>query len=96
MRDYYALMARAVARLEHNTSPARRQAIYNRARNALLALLRNCDPPMSETNLRDEILALERAIATVEFAAARVTSGNADVSMSGPALGGSRALLGEP
>ena len=87
MRDYHPLIARAVGRLEHNTSAARRQAIYNRARNALLALLRNCDPPMSEANLRDEIYALERAIATTELVAARVTLNTTDESNSGAKLG---------
>src|SRR5262249_55424412 len=47
MADYYPLISRAVAALDKNSGENRR-AIYERARNALLAQLRGVTPPLSE------------------------------------------------
>jgi hypothetical protein len=70
MADYYPLIARAVAGLEKNTGEARR-ALYERARTALVAQLRGVQPPLSETDITRERLALEEAIRKVEAEAAR-------------------------
>ncbi|HET9903985.1 MAG TPA: hypothetical protein VFQ27_09840 [Xanthobacteraceae bacterium] len=70
MTDYYPLLARAVAGLEKNTGEARR-ALYERARNALLAQLRSTTPPLSEPEITRERLALEEAVRKVEAEAAR-------------------------
>src|SRR5262245_65484228 len=70
MTDYYPLLARAVAGLEKSTGEARR-ALYERARNALLAQLRSVDPPLSEQEITRERLALEEAVRKVEADAAR-------------------------
>ena len=70
MADYYPLIARAVAGLEKNTGDARR-ALYERARNALVAQLRSVNPPLSENDVTRERLALEESIRKVEAEAAR-------------------------
>src|SRR5437016_5779987 len=70
MTDYYPLLARAVAGLEKNTGDARR-ALYERARAALVAQLRNATPAMSESDITRERLALEEAVRKVEAEAAR-------------------------
>src|SRR6516164_1379266 len=70
MTDYYPLLARAVAGLEKNTGDARR-ALYERARTALVAQLRNATPAMGESDVTRERLALEEAVRKVEAEAAR-------------------------
>src|SRR5436190_10482584 len=70
MADYYPLIARAVSGLEKSTGEARR-TIYDRARNALLAQLSSVDPPLSDSDITRERLALEEAIRKVEAEAAR-------------------------
>lgn len=70
MADYYPLIARAVAGLDKNTGDVRR-ALYERARTALVAQLRSISPPLSETDITRERLALEEAIRGVEGEAAR-------------------------
>src|SRR5437868_6294611 len=70
MTDYYPLIARAVAGLPKSTGESRR-ALYERARGALLAQLRNLDPPLPETEITRERLLLEEAIRKVEADAAR-------------------------
>src|SRR5947208_11423099 len=70
MTDYYPLIARAVAGLAKSTGESRR-ALYERARSALLAQLRNLDPPLPETEITRERLLLEEAIRKVEADAAR-------------------------
>jgi hypothetical protein len=70
MADYYPLVARAVAGLERNTGEARR-ALYERARTALVTQLRGVTPPLDESNITRERLALEEAIRKVETEAAR-------------------------
>lgn len=69
MADYYPLIARAVAGLENSTGEARR-AMYERARTALIAQLRSVDPPLSESEITRERLALEEAVRKVESEAA--------------------------
>ena len=70
MADYYPLIARAVAGLEKNTGEGRR-ALYERARTALVAQLRGVTPPLTESEITRERLALEEAIRKVEAEAAR-------------------------
>jgi hypothetical protein len=70
MADYYPLISRAVAALDKNSGENRR-AIYERARNALLAQLRGVTPPLSESDITRERLALEESIRKVEAESAR-------------------------
>ncbi len=70
MTDYYPLIARAVAGLEKNTGEARR-SLYERARNALVDQLRGLNPPLAESEITRERLALEESIRKVEAEAAR-------------------------
>jgi hypothetical protein len=65
MADYYPLLAKAVAGLKEAT-PDARQAIYERARKALSAQLRNLDPPIPEEAIEREAQALEIAVAQLE------------------------------
>jgi hypothetical protein len=70
MTDYYPLIGKAVAGLDKNTGEARR-ALYERARTALVGQLRNMTPPLTESEITRERLALEEAIRKVEAEAAR-------------------------
>jgi hypothetical protein len=70
MTDYYPLIARAVAGLPNNTGEARR-TIYERARSALVDQLRGLDPPLAESEITRQRLALEESIRKVEAEAAR-------------------------
>lgn len=70
MADYYPLISRAVAGLENASGEARR-AMYERARTALIAQLRSVDPPLSESDITRERLALEEAVRKVESEAAK-------------------------
>src|SRR4029450_8052655 len=77
--DYYPVMQRAVAGLP-TKSPGSRRVLYDRARRALLAQLRAVDPPLTDANIRTELLMLEAAIRRIErepaqFAAADDTAG---------------------
>ena len=65
LADYSPLIARAVEGLERNTGENRRE-LYERARKALLAQLRGIDPPLDESEITRERLALEEAIRGVE------------------------------
>ena len=70
MADYYPLIARAVGGLEKNTGENRR-ALYERARSALVNQLRGVDPPLNESDITRERLALEESIRKVEAEAAK-------------------------
>ncbi len=70
MTDYHPLIARAVEGLDKSSGEARR-ALYERARTALVTQLRSVDPPLSESEITKERLALEDAIRKVEADAAR-------------------------
>lgn len=65
MADYLPLISRAVAGLEKNTGENRR-VLYERARGALVNQLRGVDPPLEESDITRERLALEDAIRKVE------------------------------
>ncbi|MFZ1882698.1 MAG: hypothetical protein WAU53_03625, partial [Rhodoplanes sp.] len=70
MANYYPLIAKAISGLEKNTGEARR-TLYERARSALVAQLRSVNPPLSESDITRERLALEEAIRKVEADAVR-------------------------
>lgn len=69
MADYHPLISRAIAGLEQNTGENRR-VLYERARGALVNQLRGVDPPLDESDITRERLALEEAIRQVETEAA--------------------------
>lgn len=70
MADYYPLIARAIAGLDANATGEARRALYERARTALIAQLRGVQPPLSESEITRERLALEEAVRKVESEAA--------------------------
>ncbi len=70
MADYFPLIVRAVGGLDKNTGENRR-ALYERARNALVAQLRSVEPPLEEADITRERLALEEAIRKVEAEAVK-------------------------
>src|SRR5581483_6742220 len=70
MTDYQPLIARAVEGLGKSSGEARR-GLYERARSALVAQLRSVAPPLSESDITRERLALEEAIRKVGADAAR-------------------------
>jgi hypothetical protein len=65
MADYYPVINRVVSLLPNNTRNTR-QAVYDRARSALLRELQGHDPPLSKSDMAGELLALNEAIARVE------------------------------
>ncbi len=71
MADYYPLIARAIAGLDVNAPGEQRRALYERARSALIAQLRGVEPPLSESEITRERLALEEAVRKVESEAAQ-------------------------
>jgi hypothetical protein len=84
--DYQSLIARAVEGVASDKGETRR-ALYERARTALVTQLRAVDPPLSESVIAKERLALESAIREVEDDAARSTSGwRASLSRHTPAI----------
>lgn len=71
MADYYPLIARAIAGLDPGSPGEARRALYERARTALIAQLRNVQPPLTEAEITRERLALEEAVRRVEADAAK-------------------------
>lgn len=71
MADYYPLIARAIAGLDASATGEQRRALYDRARQALIAQLRGVQPPLSESEITRERLTLEEAIRKVEQEAAQ-------------------------
>jgi hypothetical protein len=63
--DYYPVITQAVNRLEQSNTGTR-QAIYDRARAAMIAQLRGLTPSLSESDINREQLALDRSIRKVE------------------------------
>jgi class 3 adenylate cyclase len=81
---YHQLITRAVDELDRNTGEARR-ALYERARNALLAQLRSNKPVLVLADIIKERRALEEAIGQVEADGARVANGDTGTAVGGPA-----------
>ena len=73
MADYTQFLTRAVAALDPNT-PEQRQALYDRARKALIDKLRAGDPALSNSDLAAESAGLEASIRRVEADAVRRAS----------------------
>jgi len=71
MADYYPLIARAVSGLDPGAPGEARRALYERARAALIAQLRSVEPPLTESEITRERLALEEAVRKVESEAAQ-------------------------
>jgi len=97
MADYYPLIARAIAGLDKNTGEIRRE-LYERARVALVGQLRSVDPPLNESDVTRERLALEEAIRKVETEASKRKPETADEnrpSLSDEGLRGFRAVVAE-
>lgn len=76
MADYYSLISRAIAALPQPT-PDTRQAVYDRARKALVNQLRGIQPPVAEADIAAEGRALEEAITRLEIELAARPSGPA-------------------
>jgi hypothetical protein len=89
MADYHSLLMRAVANLPGAGTPATREAIYVRARNALIEQLRSLRPPLPESDIAREADALDAAIAQIEAKyspqQAAPTSGQASPAPASPA-----------
>ncbi|SNY90993.1 hypothetical protein SAMN04515647_1185 [Cohaesibacter sp. ES.047] len=65
MADYYVILKRAVGVLPEGTRE-QRQAIYDKARKALLAQLQSMDPPLAPSEISKQRMALEEAVRSVE------------------------------
>ena len=65
MAEYYPLLAKAAANLKEPSAEARR-ALYERARKALLAQLKNAQPPVPDADIAREEAALDAAATRVE------------------------------
>lgn len=65
MADYYSLLSRAITALPQSNSEAR-QAVFERARKALVKQLTSIEPPIAEEAISKERRALEEAIQRVE------------------------------
>src|SRR5271170_2341092 len=87
MADYHSLLMRAVANLPSAGTPATREAIYVRARNALIEQLRSLRPPLPESDIAREANALDAAIAQIE---ARYGSQHAASSSAPPSPAGGK------
>src|SRR5947209_5372781 len=92
MADYYPLLAKAVA-AQAQSDPAKRRAIYERARTALLGQLRAIQPPVPEPDIERESQALDEAVNRLESELA----GQANAGSGPPASGtGASSPLGGP
>lgn len=96
MAEYYALLTRAVGRLQPNTEGSRRE-VYVKARNALIQQLKAIQPPLSPSEISKQRLELEEAIRKVEreMAGGASPAGEADISRSA-ARAMEEALAGTP
>jgi hypothetical protein len=79
MADYYSLIAREVAALDLNTGDAR-CALYERARAALVELLRDVTPALNESQVTRERTSLEAAIRKIEEEAARESQARSETA----------------
>jgi hypothetical protein len=65
MADYYPLIASVIAALENNSAELRRR-LYESTRSGFLIQMRKHDPPLEESVITKEQIALEEAIRRVE------------------------------
>ena len=99
--NYDRLLARAVNGVDMSTAEAR-HAVYERARNALVAQLRFNQPALSKADITKERLALEEAIRKVEAEAARnsrteiAAEPRSATTPAGAPDGGAQATSGPP
>ena len=93
MADYHSLLMRAVANLPSAGTPATREAIYIRARKALVEQLRSLRPPLPESDIAREANALDAAIAQIE---AKYGSQPGAVSSSAPSPASASPPGGKP
>ena len=86
MAEYYPLLAKAAANLKEPSAEARR-ALYERARKALLAQLKNAQPPVPDADIAREEAALDAAATRVETEiAAHLAQGAPLTAMKLPAM----------
>lgn len=65
MADYYPLLTRALEGVPDPTPDVRRN-VYERARAALIAQMRNLNPPIADADIMRECLALDDAVQRIE------------------------------
>lgn len=65
MADYHTLLKRAIAAVDA-TSPEARQAVYEKARTALVSQLKSLNPPLTAPEITRQRLLLEEAVRKVE------------------------------
>jgi hypothetical protein len=94
MADYQPLISRAVSGLTKNTGENRR-ALYERARTALVNQLRTVEPPLDESDITRERLALEEAIRKVEADASKRRPEGEATSISDTGLRGFRDTVSD-
>lgn len=83
MADFYPVLSRAVGALKEDTPEARR-AVYDRAAQVLVAQLRGMNPPIPETEITRQRLALEEVVARIERERAQAAAGQASVAAPRP------------
>lgn len=66
MADFFPLISRAVKLLPDPATRTERDAIYNKARSALLKQLRSVEPALAQETIDKELTALETSIEQVE------------------------------
>lgn len=88
MADYYPLLSRAIAALP-DRAPAKRQAIYRRAREALERQLQSLDPPLGEEEILRESLALDDVILRIEADFAEMPPEEPQPAEASPVFAGS-------
>lgn len=93
MADYYPLIARALEGLSDSGSDAR-EAVYDRARSALLGQLRNVQPPLSESAIETECGSLDEAIGKAERMAASQAGAGRALASDGHGFGTADRLEG--
>jgi class 3 adenylate cyclase len=93
--SYHQLIARAVDELDSNTGEARR-ALYERARQALLAQLRSTKPVLVLADITRERRALEEAISQVEADATRKLRGEPEIAPPGRTADGGTQVSSAP
>ena len=77
MANYYPLLANVIAALEDNSAELRRR-LYESIRNGFLEQMRKHDPPLRDSYIKQEQIALEEAIRKVEAEQISLRSGPGD------------------